>query len=494
MKVLLITPPHYVPLESFAVSVGQPLGIAYLGASLREAGHDVHLYDALIAGRMPGLTRHDVNGTETDRVRISNGIFERHPAGPGFPEHSTIIGASFDRIRDVIAEVKPDVVGISVIFTSIFKSGARIAELVKEVDPNIVTLMGGTHVTVSHESVIAHDSIDYVITGEAEVSMVAFLEALENERPVDGVLGVGYKDADGKTVYTPHELNWELDDLPMPAFDLLPMEEYFETMAEGRAVKMYTTRGCPFACSFCSVPLTSQRRFRVHSTERVLDEMRQWVADYDVDVVIFEDDNINTHAKRFRSVMQAVIDSEIDVRMDARNLRCDLLDDATLDVMKTAGFEVIWITPESGSQRVMDELINKKMKVAESRDAARRILAAGMGVGAAFVIGFPGETREEIQMTIDYARDLREMGVENFWFSIATPIEGTALYDRAMEMGLITGIDFDRFSYNTATYDTDQFTKDELLALRHQLMESLNDKAKAGCGKPMPHFAQQAAE
>ena len=177
--------------------------------------------------------------------------------------------------------------------------------------------------------------------------------------------------------------------------------------------------------------------------ERILEEALFWKNTYDVDVIIFEDDNINTATKRFRSMLNAFIDNDITVRLDGRNLRCDLLDSDTLALMKRAGFRHVFITPESGSQRVMDEIITKKMSVNDSRAAVKRIIDAGLTVGCAFVIGFPGEKRSEIQQTIDYAYELRDLGVKSFWFSIATPMEGSALYHTAMEQGLIDGIDLD---------------------------------------------------
>ncbi|WP_417795051.1 B12-binding domain-containing radical SAM protein [Terasakiella pusilla] len=488
MKVLLITPPYYVPGETYAISVGQPLGIAYLGGSLREAGHDVVLVDGLMGGRRRDLTADDLlkasdpNGY-SDCIRISRGVFQRNKLDETFPSGATTVGLSFEQVEEIIRKEKPDVVGISVIFTSIFKSGAHIAALIKKIDPTIITVMGGTHVTVSKESCLAVDAIDYIVTGEGEISFRELLDNLENEEKLKTTLGVGFV-RDGETFYTPHELNYELDELAFPAFDLLEMDDYFETMAEGRAGKMYTTRGCPFACSFCSVPLTSERRFRVHSIERTIKEARYWCDTYNVETLIFEDDNINTNLKRYKALISGFLEADIGVKIDARNLRCDLLDEDVLLLMKKAGFETVWITPESGSQRVMDEIINKKMKVNESWAAAQRILKCGMDVGAAFVIGFPGETRKEIQKTIDFAYGLKNMGVKNFWFSIATPIEGTALYNRAIESGLIDGIDFDKFTYNTAVFDTDEFSAEELKVWRNELMSDLNEYANATCGKP----------
>ncbi len=485
MRVLLLTPPYYVPTRSFAISVGQPLGICYVGAALRRAGHEVHLLDGLMGGRIEGLSPADLTGEEQDKVRISRGVFARHPLAPPFAEGSALIGMSFEEIEAEIRRIRPDVVGISTIFTSIHRSAAHIAALVKRIDPAIVTIMGGTHVTVSPEEVARTPGVDYIVTGEGEETAVALLEALERGERPDAISGVGFVHPSGRFHHIPNALNWALDELPLPAFDLLDMEPYFETMAEGRAAKLYTTRGCPFDCSFCSVPLTSERRFRTHSVERIMTEIDYWVERHRVETLIFEDDNMNTHRRHFQAMLRAIEASGHRLRLDARNLRCDLLDDETLALMKRVGFETVWITPETGSQRVMDEVINKRMKVSDAEAAARRILAAGLDVGAAFVIGFPGETRAEIQQTIDFAWHLKKLGVRNFWFSIATPIQGTTLYQRAIDAGLITGIDYDRFTYNSASYDTEHFTAAEIEALRHQLMEHLNSDANASCGKPL---------
>ncbi len=484
MKVVLITPPFYVPNETCALSIGHPLGISYIGGQLRRAGHEVTLIDSLVEGRIHDKKPEDLTGDQTDCIRVSRGVFARHPVGEGFPDGATIIGLSFDEIEQRLREIKPDVVGISVIFTSVFRPGAEIAKIAKRIDPNIVTVMGGTHVTVSPDTTLAEESIDYIITGEGELTMEQLLVDIEEGKDPSHIPGVGFKNPEGKKVHTANVLNWELDDLAMPALDLLKMEDYFDTMAEGRAGKMYTTRGCPFNCSFCSVPFTSERRFRVHSLERIVEEAKIWTDHYNAEVLIFEDDNINTATKRFRAMLNEFLDNGIHARLDGRNLRCDLLDADTLELMKKAGFRHVFITPESGSQRVMDEIITKKMSVDDSRAAVERILDAGLTVGTAFVIGFPGEKRSEIQETVDYAYELKALGVTSFWFSIATPMPGTALYETATEMGLIDGIDLDNFAYNVATYDTEEFTAQELMEWHNHLMADLNGWDSASGDKP----------
>ena len=227
-------------------------------------------------------------------------------------------------------------------------------------------------------------------------------------------------------------------------------------------------------CSFCSVPVTSQRRFRSHSPERVILEVEHLIARYGVTGIMFEDDNMNLNPQRYKHIMELLVRGGYGLNIYARNLRCDILSEETCRLMKKAGFNEVWGTPESGSQRVLDEVVGKKMKLGKVTESVARVRVSGMNVGAAFVIGMPGETWSEIQETISYARKLKQMGVGNFWFSIATPIEGTRMYETAIEQGLISGMDLDQFSYNQGTFDTAEFAADRLEELRNELMAEFN--------------------
>jgi len=462
----------------FAISVGQPLGIAYLGAVLEKAGFDVFLLDALMSGFLTDVKPEDLSQTlEPDRVRVSKGVAKRTPLEPPFADGSFVVGMNAKDIVEYVNAIKPDVVGISVIFTSLYKMGIHIAEEIKALDPGITVIMGGSHVTVSPENCLKNPSIDFIGLGEGELVFPLLLKAIEKgQREFPDVPGVGYRDRHGKPCMNEQKLIMELDELPPPAWHLLPMEDYFSAAAEGRTVKMYTSRGCTFTCSFCSVPFVSGRRFRAHSPERVISEIEHLITTYNIEGLMFEDDNMNLEANRARRVFQMIAEGNYGLKMYARNFRCDIMDAETLRFMKMAGFDTVWITPESGNQRVLTQVIGKNMKIPAIRESVARIVDSGMRVGAAFVIGNPGETRKEIQDTINFAHDIKKQGVDTFWISIATPIEGTRLYQDAMDMGLIQGMNLDKFSYNEATFDTDEFSADELNRLRDELMLELNAK------------------
>jgi radical SAM superfamily enzyme YgiQ (UPF0313 family) len=478
MRVLLMTPPMVsMTAKIEGIAVGQPLGIAYLGAALERAGHEVRLLDGLMAGLQRGVSPDQLTERDTEhQVRASRGVVRRTPLNQEFPATASAIGLPLTEIEAEIRRFAPDVVGISIIFSSLFKIGLEVARLVKHIDPRIVTVVGGGHPTVAPESTLEHPEIDYVVRGEGELALPALLECIAAGRE-PRIPGVCYRRGANDKVITGWERILDLDQLPPPAFGLLEMEDYFASAAEGRSVKLYTSRGCTFDCSFCSVPFTSQRRFVAHSPERVCAEIDRLVEKYAISHVMFEDDNMGLNRRRFDRILSLIIERGHHLTLAARNLRADLLNDETLALMKRAGFEKVWVTPESGSQRVLDEVIGKKMDLGCVVDTIDRIQRQGMSVAAAFVMGLPGESLSEIHDTLQFARGLRERGVGEFWFSIATPIEGSRIFNNLRAAGRIDGMDLDRFSYCLGSYDGDDYTADHLAKLRQEIMLECNAPA-----------------
>ena len=480
MKVTLIFPPSIATQHTLGfISVGQPLGITYLAASLEQHGFEVELVDALMEGFAPPDFP-----SPPGYVRISKGMAQTTPLGEGFPSGSFCVGLSPEQVADRVLASNPDVICMSVIFTSLYRLSLRILEIIKERRPDIPTIIGGSHVTVSTPGAAGHPAVDYALAGEAERTLPMLLEAIRDGKPVDYIPGIAHKcDLGTKQQdpiqYTPINIQLpqrikDIDSLPFPAFHLLPMEEYFRTAAEGRMVKMYTSRGCTFLCSFCSVPVVAQQRFIAHSPERVIAEVEHLIDRWGVEEILFEDDNMSLNPKRCHKIFELLAAGDYGLRLSARNFRCDMLPLATLQLMKKSGFGTVWITPESGSQRVLDKEIGKAMKLEDIVSSVGRIHQAGLSSAAAFVIGMPGEKFSEIEETIAFARKLKNMGVGEFWFSIATPIEGTRMYRESVEAGLIEGMDLDHFAYNEGSFDTDEFTMEQLKGLRGELMSEFN--------------------
>jgi anaerobic magnesium-protoporphyrin IX monomethyl ester cyclase len=473
MRVLLVFPPSVATEATVGfISVGQPLGVAYLASALRAAGHEVAICDALEEGFVEGAERPTREPFTVQRV--SAGFARRAPLGAPFAEGSFTVGLTVDEVMARIDAFKPDVLGVSAIFTSVALVSHEICRRAKAANPDVVTVLGGTHPSGQQRETLSDPAIDYVVWGEGEQAFPALVDALARGERHPRIAGLCFRDAGGEAVLQPPGFVEDLDTIAFPAFDLLPMERYFNTAAEGRIVKMITSRGCTYNCSFCSVPFMSQRTFRVRSPENVLAEMDRWVADYRIDGIMFEDDNLTLNVKRAHRLFDLIAERDYGLKLYARNFRADLFDLHMLRQMKRAGFDVIWITPESGNQRILDEVVDKKFDLRDVDASVSLMKQAGLRVGAAFVIGLPEETRDDINDTVAYARKLKRLGVDHFWFSIATPIAGTRLYDTALERGLIQGVDLAHFSYYEGQLDTEHWRANELVRLRSDLMDELN--------------------
>ncbi len=448
MKVLLLTTPHLFTESTFSLAdASQPLGIAYLGAVLEQHGYDVFLLDGVIG----------------DKYTNSKLMVGKYPNG------DCVVGMRPQDFVDVIQREQPDVVGVTIQFSYQASVAFQVFDLIKSQFPHIVTIAGGPHVTVSPLSVISRPTIDYAIMGEGEYSLPLLLEAIAQHQPPPPIPGLAYL-KDGQPVVYHFARIMNLDDLPLPLFSHFPMERYFD-LCKKRVVKMYTSRGCTFNCSFCSVPVTSQRRFIAHSPERVITEIERLVTDWRVEEIMFEDDNMSLNPKRFHRIFELIVVGGYGLKLSARNFRTDILPPKTLRLMKQAGFERIWIAPESGSQRVLNELIDKRLKLADVLATVKNIHRAGLETAAAFVIGMPGETQAELMETVRLARQLKTEGVKEFWVSIATPLEGTRLYREAVERGLYQG---QATTYTAGVMDTEDWTGEQLTGLRRWLMEELN--------------------
>jgi radical SAM superfamily enzyme YgiQ (UPF0313 family) len=481
MKILLIYPPHLAaPSTVGNLSVGQPLGLAYLGAALEQEGHEVHLLDALIGGLHENLPPAQASrpcppaAAPLSEVRISRGMFSVHHLHGKLPPGSFAVGLSPADIVNRVRSLRPDVVGISVNFSSLHHISLYLAELVKACDPGITTVLGGSHVTLTPAEILENPAVDFVVAGEGERALAALLNSLSQGQEPKDIPGVGYREATGRPVLVPPQRLADLNALPFPGFHLLPMERYFTAAAEGRVVKMYTSRGCTFNCCFCSVPLTSQRRFLAHSPERVIGEIRKLITDYAIEGVIFEDDNMTLDMARAKKIFRLIIELGYPLKLYARNIRADRIDPEMAALMKLAGFDTVWITPESGNPRVLETIIGKKCRIEDITASVVTLKEAGLNIAAAFVIGIPGETRAEIGDTWQYARKLKGMGVKEFWFSIAQPLVGTRLYKTAVEKGYIKEKDYYDISYTERSFDTEEFTATELNHLREDIMSELS--------------------
>ena len=256
---------------------------------------------------------------------------------------------------------------------------------------------------------------------------------------------------------------------------------------------MITTRGCPYNCVFCTVHIVMGKKWRARSPENVVDEIEHLIETYRIRQIDFYDENMTLDKKRMEKICDLIIQKRLDVDWYTPNgVRADTLDENLLRKMKKSGCKRLRVAPESGVQRVVDKIVKKDQKLTEVEKAVALCKKVGIKVGCFFVLGLIGETKEDIQKTIDYAYKLRKLGADKFYFSIATPIYGTELYEQARQGGYLR----DNFSYESLAatepqIETPEFTADELLMLcaeanmvnpvftRDKLIKAIRDPRKA---------------
>jgi len=440
-RVLLIFPPmiDHAYLEKHCVV---PSGIAALAAWVRP-DYEVKLLDCIVEGY------HQVRNRGQMLVEY---------------------GLDDDSVRRQIVEFNPDVVGVSCLFSSQFGAVRRFTKIAKEINPEVVTVTGGTHPSfLSEKCLNSAPDLDFIVIGEGELTFKDLLDSLRDGKDYRDLDGLAFRE-DGKIrVNEKKRLIENLDDLPLPARDLLPIEKYFKyavPMAHyhksRRNISIATSRGCPFRCTFCS-SCQHWRGYRTRSVEHVLAEMDVLKNQYGVEELKFEDDNITADKKRARALFQGMIDRGYNFKWNTPNgIAVWTIDDELLDQMKRSGAFELTLAIETGNQWVMDNIIKKPLKLDKVVPAAEAVRRHGMDVYAYVIIGFPGETREQIQDTFDLLKKAR---IYKFAPFLYTPLPGSGLYYKCLEMGLIDeNYDFETFNvYYKAPFDRPGLTQKELM-------------------------------
>jgi anaerobic magnesium-protoporphyrin IX monomethyl ester cyclase len=475
MRICLINPPRIHPKSWGKPNVFQPLELAYV-AALLEGQHKVHIIDAPTEGRK---NLEEMDGTKY-RVGLAN-----------------------KEIAERVKRWSPDVVEIHIPFSGWWKTAYEVASTVKSIDKDIITVLSGLYPSARTEDSLMHPNIDFVVIGEAEYTMSELVQALEQRATANfkEIEGIGYL-KNGETVVTPpRPAIQNLDELPFPARQLLPMEDYFiaakENPPRGEIHKpwtmMITSRGCPYHCIFCSIHVVMGRKWRGRSPENVVEEIENVVDTYGVKQIDFLDDNMTLNTKRMEAICDLMVEKGLDIEWYTPNgVRADTLDKNLLRKMKASGCRKIRIAPESGVQRVVDKIIKKDLDLKKVENAVVLSKKVGIKVGCFFIIGLIGETKEDIEATIKYAYKLRRLGADSFYFSYATPLYGTELYEQATRGGFIRDCFSDEaLAAVEPLIETPEFTADDLRELcaranlvnptftRDKLVRALRDPKKA---------------
>jgi len=381
------------------------------------------------------------------------------------------------QVADRIKSFQPDIVGITNMSLEYWRQLHFSAKIVKDVSDNIITILGGVHPTTMPHRVMKDPNIDYVILTEGEERLPQFLDILQSEhQDFTQMNGVGYR-TDGK-VKIIEPVGWieDLDTLPMPDYTIFNWQKVMHSSQKsvvglGNRKSpigvILTSRGCRFRCCFCANAIVMGRKARLRSADTVLNEIDMFVNKFGIKELIFTDDEMYANRERCVEIFEGLIHRNYDLIWKNINLAAWTMDYELIKLMKESGCYQITISPESGSDRVLREIIHKPTRRQDSIDVVRWCKELDIEVETDFVIGFPGETWEEIRQTTNLAEELDADAIK---FAIATPFPGTELFNKAVSGGYLPE-DFDFYRDDTLGFahgviETEEFTVRELEMLR----------------------------
>lgn len=337
-----------------------------------------------------------------------------------------VIDSTFMRPSDWLEAVrtsKPDVLACYANLMTKVKL-LELVQKVRSVLPECVLVAGGPDVSYNAENYL-QAGFDVIISGEGEQSLLELVQALKQTKDLADIPGISYL-AEGKLVENPaREKMRHLADLPFPDRAAIPFENYLETWQTHhglRTANISTQRGCPYTCKWCSTAVYGQS-YRRNSPERVVEEILLLKDRYGVEALWFVDDVFTVSHKWVGGLHAAFQAAKLKIPFECIT-RAERLNDEILHKLKDMGCFRIWIGAESGSQRIIDRM-DRRVDLQEVQDMMRRTQALGMEAGTFLMVGYPGETHDDIRQSLDHLRKARPSLLT---ITRAYPIKGTGLY------------------------------------------------------------------
>lgn len=408
MKVLFVNPPQTASKYKFMGVIAPPLGIAYMAGVLQENNIDVEILDA---------TAEDMD---------------------------------FKDVEKELLKRKPDLVALTALTPTIGRA-LETAQVVKETLPDSIVVMGGYHPTFNFIETLEDENVDIVIRGEGEYIMLNLVQALENQSSLHDVKGIVFEDKNSKEIVVNPEapLIQNLDELPFPALNLLPMKKYRLLDMDTHMTTMITTRGCPMQCSFCSSAAMHGKKIRERSVENIVDEIEYLKTNYDIDTIAFMDDTFTLKKRKVMAICDEILKRNIEIMWGCTS-RVDTLDEKLLKKMKEAGCITIFIGVESADQQQLDNMC-KNTTIAKIENAFKIAHKLKIRTIASVALGMPGDTKEIMNKTVKFVHKLKP----NYAiYSLATPYPGTKFYKEAFEKNLIKIKDWSKYTLITPILET----------------------------------------
>ncbi|MDR0610370.1 MAG: B12-binding domain-containing radical SAM protein [Planctomycetaceae bacterium] len=422
MRVFILYPP-ISKQERYSSQIGNaggnqiPLGIFYLASHLRNNGHIVEVVDA------------EARNLDADALLT------------------------------MIASFEPDIVGISST-TVAFHRSVEVAELVEQQFPNLPIILGGPHVTANPVLALKDSLFKIGIIGEGEITLLELLDAIKNGTNFETIQGLVFK-KDGEIIQTekrPYIDN--IDTIPFPAYDLIPnMSDYAPPPCNYKAIpvaNIITSRGCPNQCTFCDQSIFG-RKLRQRSPENIATEMIILYRQYGIREIAFVDDTFTINNRRIPALFSILDKEKINFPWTCMS-RVNTVDEEILRYMKRKGCWHISFGIESGNPEIL-KIIKKNIQLEQVKKIISLCSKIGIKTKGFFIVGHPGETKETIEQTIQFALHLP---LDDVVVCINTPIPGSIQYAEAEQYGSLDTTDWKQFNYHRPVFVPRDMTEEQL--------------------------------
>ena len=396
---------------------------------------------------------------------------------------------SLDETIDRIKKSSPDLIAFSTMSIEYCQSSHKLTALIKKEFPEKTVVMGGAYCTLLPEVAFKDENIDYLVLAEGEIRFPALLDALNKGLDTDQMDGIASRKNGVPIINTPGGFEADLDSLPFPAYELINYEDYSTKHTQYSLYNnpkylpygvIITSRGCPFKCTFCSTKDINGKKVRNRSAENVLKEIDWLVKDYGIRELLFLDDNLFLDRERIKAIMNGLIERNYDLHWKAINVPTFSLNDELMALMKKSGCYQVSLPIESGNGHVLKNIIKKPLNLKKANEVVELAKKYEFETIACFVIGFPGETWDQIQDSVAFAD---RIDVDWVVFNIASPLPNTELYEECKEEGYLEPgfdySDFEFFGYGHGSITTEDFTPIELQTVRAYEWDRINFKTQA---------------
>ena len=405
MRVLLINP--FYPISE---TPSPPLGLAYLASALTAAGAEVKILDLVV-----------------------------------FPYSQSML-------KTLIESFQPQVAGITAV-TMTFDNAVNVLKDIKRIDPQILTVMGGPHVSFcARETLKACPQLDIIVIGEGERTIVELVLTARDGRAWSGVDGIAYRNHSKICITEKRKPIENLDDLPLPNRRLLPLGRY---RALGMPISLTTSRGCPYKCIFCVGRKMVGAKVRYRSAVNIVDEL-EYLNELKFRQINIADDLFTANRNHCIAVCDEIIKRGLQLKWTSF-ARVDTVSDAVLTKMKAAGCNAVSFGIETANPQIL-KTIKKGITLKQVEEAVDMCNRAAILPYASFILGLPGETPETIQETMEFGNRLKKQGL-SFGFHLLAPFPGSEIRESSRQYGIkILTNDWSQYHANRAIVETTAVT------------------------------------